>query len=113
METIRKARKIYTCVYCNGNIQKGEKYIHTQLRFAKTDNDDNQIGIEFQNYRTHNKNCFPRLLHFSDSRNILKNCNKGIHSPTYDADPDSCDMSIWCEWCGIELVSMENPTKKV
>jgi len=103
MVSILKARKIYTCAVCGGNIQKGEKYIHVKHRLPVYDSDDKQTGIEFYSYRTHNKSCFPRLLNFSNQKQILKNCNFGIHKPTWDRDPDSYNDSTWCEWCGRNL----------
>lgn len=114
MEKIVKARKIYTCEYCNGNIQKGEKHIHHKHRipiysskvqpkgFSSFDVSDRQIGIEYYEGRSHNRDCFPRLGSVENSKHIIKNCNNGIHSKTWDTSPDS-DGSEWCEWCGKEL----------
>lgn len=98
--SIVKARKIHKCDVCSGHIQKGEKYRLIEERLPTYDYDDNQAGVQFTRHREHNKDCFPRLLHFNDSKNILKNCNFGVHSPTYDMDPDSYDDTEWCKWCG-------------
>lgn len=106
METIRKAKKIHKCDFCAGNIQKGEKYIHAQYKIPSYEdeiNPDLQTGIWYESTRQHNKDCWPRLLYSADAKNILKNCNFGIHKKTWDRDPDSCDDSTWCEWCGKEL----------
>ena len=100
MERIVRARKIYKCVVCSGNIQHGEKYIHAKEKHPKYANDEKQIGVEFMEWRQHNKDCFPRLMHFDQAKEILKNCNFGVHSPVYDMDPDSCDDTEWCKWCG-------------
>lgn len=90
-------------ICCDGDIQKGERHIHEKQRQPRYDADDNQIGIDYFECRSHNKDCFPRLSHFIDSKNIMKNCNFGVHKPTYDLGSDSCDDSEWCEWCGKEL----------
>ncbi len=104
METIVKAQKTYTCEVCGGNIQKGEKHIHIRERrprYIAVDYDcEEQVGVEYVNCRTHNRDCFPRLLHYSDTVEILKNCNYGKHKPVHDMDPDSYDDTEWCEWCG-------------
>lgn len=102
-EKVVKARKVYTCIVCEGNIQKGEKYIHLKDRCPKYDDNDIQIGIEYHEYRYHDKDCYPRLLGLESTEKILKNCNFGIHTPVHDMDPDRFDGSEWCEWCGIEL----------
>ena len=98
--TIVKARKIHKCDCCNGNIQKGEKYRLRKERYPRYDDDENQIGVQFIQFREHKKDCYPRLLNFEDAKNILKNCNFGIHLPTYDMNPDSYDDTEWCKWCG-------------
>ncbi len=101
MEKIVKARKVYKCEICEGNIQKGEKHVHTKLKTPRYDDNDNQIGIEFTEFRWHNKNCEPKLTHCENPNEVLKYCNYGIHStPVYDMDPDSCDDTEWCKWCG-------------
>lgn len=103
MEKIVKARKVYKCECCNGNIQIGEKHKHSKIKASRYDDEDNQIGIKYFEFRSHNRDCFPRLLHLEKRKEILKNCNYGIHSPTYDMDPDTCDDNTYCEWCGKTL----------
>lgn len=103
MERIVKARKIHKCVVCHGNIQKGEKYKHLRERYPEYDNNDKQIGVFYSEFRRHNKDCFPRLLNFENQKEILKNCNFGVHSPTYNLDPDCYDNTKYCKWCGMEL----------
>lgn len=103
MENIVKARKIHKCIVCDGNIQKGEKYIFERYRQPEFDDCEVQIGVIYYECKRHNKECFPRLLHFENTKMILKNCNFGIHKDTYDMDPDSCDDTHWCEWCGEKL----------
>ncbi len=107
METIVKAQKIYTCEVCGGNIQKGEKHIHIRERHPRhvvIDFDlEKQVGVEYVSYRTHNRDCFPRLLYYINTVEIMKNCNYGEHKPTRDTDPNSCDDTERCEWCGKHL----------
>ncbi len=48
MKFRRKARKIYKCDTCEGNIEKGEIYEDTRLRLPKFDEGGiDQIGIEY------------------------------------------------------------------
>lgn len=113
METIRKAKREYYCMTCSGVIRKGNLYKHTQLRIPNFNDDGVQIGIKYISYRECNKDCFQKLVHFSNTRKIIKECNYGIHTPIWDLDPDSTDNNIYCKWCGIQLESIENPIAKL
>lgn len=47
-----KARKIHKCDECGINsIKKGDLYIFISWRSPKYDKDDNQIGIEYLQYK--------------------------------------------------------------
>lgn len=112
METIRTARKEYICPICNGIIRKGNKYKHLQFRHPKYDENDNQIGIEYQNDRVHFNDCYPLFWFFENIKQakvIFKNCRKGIHKPIAEYEPDGyvdCHQvgsptgNYICEWCG-------------
>lgn len=102
MEQIVKARKIYTCEMCLGNIQKGEKHKHVKTRLPDYDNEDNQIGVTYYKYRQHNRECRAKLLYYINPDKAIKNCTKGVHSLVSQGGPDD-DGTEWCEWCGIVL----------
>ncbi len=50
MENNRKANKQHTCG-CGSLINKGEHYLHVQIKLARFDKHDIQIGIEYYNDR--------------------------------------------------------------
>ena len=103
-----KAKKIHKCEFCCGNIQKGEIYNHVKVRFPICDNDDNQIGVGYAEFRHHKRDCYSVLLNSSYPSKVLKNCNKGIHNPISDPNPDG-NGDTHCEWCGILINDNLNP----
>ena len=51
---LRLARKRYVCGICGQNIAVGEYYEHGKVRLAKfREEDDNQIGIEYAEWKHH------------------------------------------------------------
>ena len=107
-----RARKIHKCAMCCGNIQKGEIHERIKMKIPKYNINDAQIGIEYYEYRQHTRNCYQVLLNNHNTKEILKNCNFGVHDPIVNTDPDSCDDSIYCSWCGRELISFDKPIAK-
>jgi len=51
MKKVVIARKEYKCAHCGKPILIGEKYTLGKGRDPKLDDDDNQIGIEYYQYR--------------------------------------------------------------
>lgn len=101
MKKVVKARKIHTCCMCDGNIQKGERYVIDKLRVPRCDENENQIGVEYLEFKKHKRDCFPRLINYEYTKEILKNCNYGVHNFVYDMNPESYDDNEYCKWCGI------------
>lgn len=111
MEQIIKSRKVHTCSICDGNIQKGEKYMFYSERLPRYDNDDNQKGIEYSKHRSHLRNCIPKsfLLGRSDMKVMWDNCGRGNHKwlkeeipgDWYNEDGEMNETGrIICEYCG-------------
>lgn len=103
MERVVKANKIHTCDHCGGDIQKGEKYITEKVRVPVYDEDEKQTKVDYFLFRYHNRDCGIRLLNCLDWKEVLHNCNNGIHKPAKNIDFESTSEKIYCEWCGIEL----------
>lgn len=111
MENVVKARKIHTCSICDGNIQKGEKYLYYSERIPEYDNNDNQIGIEYIKYRSHLRNCLPKsfMLGRKAMKKMWDNCGRGNHKFIKEEIPgawynDCGEMEetgkVICEYCG-------------
>jgi hypothetical protein len=102
MEKIVKAKKIHTCYLCQGNIQKGEKYISASCKIGKYDN--------YPKLKWHIRNCIPKyyLIGTQGMKTMWDNCGRGNHKWIEEEIPgpwyqeDGCMEStglIICEYC--------------
>lgn len=93
MITKKKARKIHTCYTCREEIQIGEIYEHIQERLPVYDeNDDNQISIEYVQYKTC-ATCVKKEEELIEKQNNCKHENI-----KHSGDPD--DSYVYCLDCG-------------
>ncbi|MCP4987275.1 MAG: hypothetical protein GY928_14850 [Colwellia sp.] len=114
MEEIRKARKEYKCDVCNGIIRKGNKYVNRKYKTPRYDKNENQIGIEYLNHKTHIDYCGGLIVGMKaeEAKLILQNCRRGKHN-YIEAQVFDHYVGCWpvggptgeyfCEWCGKQL----------
>ena len=50
-DKIVKARKDYKCAFCDSDIKKGDHHQYGKTRTPKFDDNDDQIGIEYAEWR--------------------------------------------------------------
>lgn len=112
MEKTVTARKDYNCTRCSGVIRNGQKHIHESLRVSVVDDNEDQVGIEYLNFRLHlNDRCDGRLIYSCNPKAMIKDCSMGRHEFIEERVIDDyvgCH-AVWvgtgeyfCANCGVE-----------